>query len=480
MPRVHLLGSAACVFVPGTALIASLLGGCGTARPVAQATQAPSSAPAEANASEPVGSIPQPVTLTATTEVSPAYGVMAYPTEQPAASNASSPVSPTLTMFGETAVIPASGPSDDPTENLRQVSFAAEGADFDPVLSSDGSKVYFSSTAHRANPDIYVKSVNGRAITQLTNDPAADVMPAVSPDGSRVAFASNRGGTWDLYVINASGGHAVQITSDNTHELHPTWSPDGRFLSFCKLGEVSNRWEVWVTEAEQLGVQKFLTYGLFPDWHPTGNQIVFQRGRDRGDRLFSVWTLNYKNGEASALTELASSPSAAYINPKWSPDGRFIAFAAVENPGQTPADQQPASADIWIMNASGGGLANLTGGRNANLMPAWGPGNALYFVSDRGGRQHIWAANTEQALLASRSIESPTMTADAQHDHFVKPASSMNGANPRMQAAGGAISPDARSKPLASKSAASAPTAAQSEADAPPEIANVPIDDPNH
>jgi TolB protein len=346
----------------------------------------------------------------------------------------------------------------DPMDNLLQASFATEGADTDPAVSPAGDMIYFASTAHRPRPDIYVKSVDGRAVTQLTNDPSSDVMPAVSPDGSRIAFASDRGGTWDIFVMNATGGQAVQVTADTTHEMHPTWSPDGRWLAFCRLGEVSGRWEIWVCDAEQAGVQRFLTLGLFPDWHPSANRIVYQRSRDRGDRLFSLWTLDYVRGEATNLTEIASDPEAAFINPKWSPDGEYVAFAAVPSFSHGVFGEAPVAADVLIMRVRGGGMANLTGGRFANLMPTWGAGNSVFFTSNRAGVQNIWGVNAEAAILAAAQPRMETaVTRAAEAQPTALPQAS---AIPEMATADGAT-----------------PAPAQMEPDLPPEIANVPIDD---
>lgn len=391
-----------------------------------------------------------------------------------------------MALFGIVeGAAPANG--DDPTENLRQVSFAAEGADTDPSVSSDGSRVFFASTAHRTTPDIYVKSIDGRALTQLTNDPASDIMPAVSPDGTRLAFASDRSGSWDVYVMSATGGQAVQITSDSTHELHPTWSPDGRTLAFCKLGEVSGRWEVWTTDAEQAGVQRFLTLGLFPDWHPTAGRILFQRSRDRGDRLFSVWTFDYVRGEATNFTEIATSLSQALINPKWSPDGEYVAFAGVPNPGETMLDSSPDSADIWIMNVRGGGLSNLTGGRFANLMPTWGPNQSIFFVSNRGGRDNLWSVNPETAMAAALNRGGrPAMGAapmpaapKSAMQHAESPAPSADAMPPKApMPTPNKMTKSAPQRAAAPTSATSAP--AQMEPDAAPEMANVPNDDQDH
>jgi TolB protein len=298
----------------------------------------------------------------------------------------------------------------DVMESLAQVTFAKQGSDFDPSLSRDGQTLVFASTQHRPTADIYVKSVTGRTVTQLTADPAQDVMPTLSPDGQRVAFTSNRTGSWDIYVMSITGGQAVQVTSDPAQELHPSWSPDGTKLVFSRLGQVSGRWEMWVVDIDQPMSSEFIGYGLFPSWCPaagTGDngrdKIVYQRSRERGDRAFSIWTVDYKAGDASMPTEVANNPAAACINPTWSPDGQWIVYASVPfTPEQlNPAGARPSVADLWMCGVDGAARVNLTTGRSVNLVPAWGSDARIYFVSDRGGIENIWSIGTDKAMLAA-------------------------------------------------------------------------------
>jgi len=337
---------------------------------------------------------------------------------------------------------PAMPLRDDGAEGLSHVTFAPEGADFDPCVSRDGSFMVFASTQHRPTSDIYFKQTNGRTITQLTSDPANDIMPAISPDGTRIAFASNRTGSWDIFVMSTQGGQAAQVTADPSQELHPTWSPDGKRLCYCKLGQISGRWELWVTDVNNGASAEFIGYGMFPQWCPkagTGidgrDKIMFQRSRERGGRAFSLWTVDYRVGDASSPTEIVASQTAAMINACWSPDGQRIVFATIDNPNQQSIAQSAGStanypsvaSDLWMANIDGSGRVNLTSGQFMNLMPWWGADGRIYFVSDRAGVPNVWSMTTEKAIQAAtgrfpdRSIE----TANTQHaapQHTANPA----------------------------------------------------------
>ncbi|MFM9958823.1 MAG: DPP IV N-terminal domain-containing protein [Phycisphaerales bacterium] len=338
---------------------------------------------------------------------------------------------PAYDIFGTTPQTQMAGVDEattfESTENVRRITSSDEGADFDPALSPDGKWVYFASTRHRATSDIYAKRVDGTAITLLTSDASNDVMPAVSPDGRRLAFASNRAGSYDIYVMSVTGGQPVQITSDPGQELKPTWSPDGKSLAFCRVadgrggvGRAADRWEVWVSEVNRPSSTRFLTFGLFPTWQPGGNKIAFQRARERGSRYFSVWTIDYTEGEALNPTEVVSSPVAACINPTWSPGGEFIAFSTVISPesastgtvAPAPGRLSPSQADLWIVRADGSSRAPLTAGATSNLSPTWGPGGRVFFVSNRAGVDNLWSIGAEQALMAMGETDgAPVMKA---------------------------------------------------------------------
>jgi TolB protein len=296
---------------------------------------------------------------------------------------------------------PDSGERYDGSSNVAQITFATEGACSDPDVDHEGERMVFASTQHSTTSDIYMKSTRGRTLTQLTTDPADDIMPAFHPAGHRIAFASNRAGNWDIYVMSTNGGQPMKLTDERDHELHPSWSPDGRRLVYCKLGSQSGRWEMWVVDTENPGVRRFLDYGLFPQWCPdiARSKILFQRARQRGSRYFSVWTIDYVNGDAVHPTEIVSAGNAAVINPGWSADGSRIVFVTVVEPEESPDDEYPLEqADIWIVNLDGSGRTNLTNGRYANYQPVWSGDGRVYFVSNRTGVDNVWAVTTTRAM----------------------------------------------------------------------------------
>jgi len=334
-----------------------------------------------------------------------------------------------LNVYGELPdAVPAMSSPLDGTDNLRQVTFAAEGADFDPCLDPTGKWLVYASTQHRDTADLYIKRVDGRTVTQLTNDPGDDAMPAFSPDGTKIAYASNRAGNWDIYLMDAQGGQSVQLTSDATQEIHPSFSPDGKQLVYSTYGTQSGQWELVVIDLANPARKRFIGYGLFPEWSPVDNRILFQRARERGTRWFSIWTVEMVNGEGMRPTEIAASANAALITPKWSPDGKHVVFCTVVDPA-ADATQRPDSADIWVVDVDGTSRSRLTRSEYRSLQPVWSPDGTIYFVGNRSqhGTENIWAVRPESAIQLAAGMRNQT-TMQAQKPGTSSPSPS----NPAM------------------------------------------------
>ena len=120
----------------------------------------------------------------------------------------------------------------------------------DPAWMPDGSVVYAEKECEMCG--LFRVNLDGRVLARLTDNPA-DEAPAISPDGTRVAFMSTRDGSWDIYVVNADGTGLTRLTADEDIDGLPIWGPDSNTVIFA-----SNRggeWAIWAfdVDAHQMG-----------------------------------------------------------------------------------------------------------------------------------------------------------------------------------------------------------------------------------
>lgn len=319
-----------------------------------------------------------------------------------------------LTLFGELpdqSRVPFHARAASP---MKQHSFTTEGADFDVDVSPDGKWVVFSSTRHASQPDLYLKTIEGRAVTQLTSDPAADVQPCFSPDGKYVAFASYRSGNWDLWVKGLDGGQATQITRSPLHEVHPSFSPDGSRVVYCMFNRRADQWELWLLHLGQAGSKRTIGVGLFPEWSPVGDSILYQRARERGGRWFSIWRIDLVDGEPGFPIEVASSAEMALIQPNWSPDGDWLTYgtARLESEGSdlpSSTSETFTRGDIWIIRSDGSSPLQLTDGGGTHFGSVWSTDNRVYFTSLQSGAENVWSVRP----LLTQNVGIPAETQDA-------------------------------------------------------------------
>jgi len=286
--------------------------------------------------------------------------------------------------------------SDKPFSSLVQHSFCREGGDSDPDISQDGKWIVFSSLRNTPNPDIYIKQVSGFTATQLTSDPASEIHPCFSPMGDKVAYATNRSGSFDIWVVGVDGTKPVQLTNGPGNDIHPSWSPDGRQIVYCSYGARSHKWELWVIEAANPSVRKMIGYGLFPQWcpNPEISKIAYQQSRFRGDQWFSIWTVDIDGGEAKLPTIIVSDVGHACITPSWSRDGKYLSYCAVKDPSVPPPSDNSGHAgeDIWIVRLDGTNNHRITGNDASDFSPCWAPDGRIFFCSDRQYIDNIWSA----------------------------------------------------------------------------------------
>src|SRR6185503_16302650 len=149
---------------------------------------------------------------------------------------------------------------------------------FVPVVPRNAQETVILSYEEDGYAHLFAYIPGELSLTRLTSGGSDDIAPAPSPDGEKIAFASNRNGFWDLYILDVSSGEFTQLTDTPDYEGAPTWSPDGSFLAFESY--VEDNLEIMVGPAEDpLSNAVRLTTSPASDhspaWAPDGRHIAF-------------------------------------------------------------------------------------------------------------------------------------------------------------------------------------------------------------
>ena len=208
-------------------------------------------------------------------------------------------------------------------------------------------------------------------ITRVTTWSGLDVQPSFSPDGNSIAYSSNHGGNFEIYVKQlAPGGREVPLTSDGEQNFQPAWSPDGKSIAYYS----KNRGGIWIVPALG-GVARQLTeFGSGPEWSRDGSLLVFQSdgNPDLGGGSVgssTIWTVASDGGTPKQITKIGN-PVGGHVAPVWSPDGKRVAFVALNF----------FTLQIWSVSSDGGDAKLLVQSRGSSD-PFFSPdGENIYFT----------------------------------------------------------------------------------------------------
>ena len=269
---------------------------------------------------------------------------------------------------------------------------------------------------------IFILSIDSGQKRKITSPPAglADMYPAFSGDGRTLAFSRASSPTSaDLFVVGLSGdgapeGEPHRLTADSAQNNSPVWTADGREILFCSTRSgspslwrmpVSHSGSAWrAGEPERLAVGEGATSVAAS--HQARRLVYTKSLWDR-----NIWRARLDGSEPAALIASTQQDS----NPKYSPDGRRIAFAS----------DRSGNWEIWRCDAEGAGCVQLTSlGAPFVGTPQWSPdGRLLVFSASSQGSRDIYVISAEggqpQRLVADSSDdESPNWSRDGQWIYF--------------------------------------------------------------
>jgi len=207
-------------------------------------------------------------------------------------------------------------------------------------VTPDGKQFVFDMLG-----DLYISSIKGGKAQALTQDFGWNIQPAVSPDGNKIAFISDRGGLSNVWVMDIDGSNLKQVTKEKKNIIHsPKWSPDGQYIAITK-GIMSTRsipaGEIWLYHhsggdgfpvKKRVNGKKDQKNIADPAFSRDGKYIYFTQDITAGSRfsynrdplksIFAITRLNRENGEEERFI----SGTGGAVVPTPSPDGKHIAF----------------------------------------------------------------------------------------------------------------------------------------------------------
>ncbi len=202
------------------------------------------------------------------------------------------------------------------------------------------------------NAEIYVMDARGRNQERLTNHRAYDGDPDWSPDGTKIAFVSNRDGArFQIYVMDIHGKNPIRLTDGHGSKFDPDWSPDGGKIAFSVSDWVKNHIAVMDADGNR---EKLKDQARYPSWSPDGKQIAFaQRGE--------IYVIGVDGrGRKRVKHDLEHK-----LNPSFSPNGRRIAYEG------HPHHEE--FHHIFVVGADGRNPVRLTHHEEYHSGPAWSP-----------------------------------------------------------------------------------------------------------
>jgi len=258
------------------------------------------------------------------------------------------------------------------------------------------TKIYFVSS-RSGNKEIWVMDYDGQNQHAITHLGTISLSPRVSPDNTRLAFASMGRLGWEIrmYSLELNRLVAFPAGAAGGSNLTPAWSADGSKIAFSS-GRTGDP-EIWVADASGGNLHRVTTFrgpDVAPTWNPRTNaQIAWVSGRTG---LPQIYIMDQDGTGVQRITDGGYA-----VSPSWSPNGQLLAYSWNRKYG--PGD--PGGVDIHVIDIASKKYLQLTHESGSNDYPFWAPdGRHIVFERSIGGKTQIWtmlADGTEQHQLTN-------------------------------------------------------------------------------
>jgi TolB protein len=258
------------------------------------------------------------------------------------------------------------------------------------------TKIYFVSS-RTGTKEIWSMDYDGQNQHPVTHLGTISLSPRISPDNTRIAFASLGREGWSIRMYSVELGRLVSFPAGTAGGANqsPAWSSDGSKVAFSSSR--SGDPEIWVADASGGNPRKITSFrgpDVAPTWNPRSNaQIAWVSGRTG---LPQIYTMDQDGSNVERLTDGGYA-----ISPSWAPNGQFLTFSWNRKYGPGA----PGGQDIYVMDISSKPLRwlQLTHDSGSNDFPSWSPdGRHIVFERKIGGHTEIWsmlADGTQQKQL---------------------------------------------------------------------------------
>jgi len=245
------------------------------------------------------------------------------------------------------------------------------------------TKIYFVSS-RSGTKEIWVMDYDGQNQHQVTHLGSISLSPRISPDNSRIAFASLGHQGWAVRMYSLDLGRMVNFPAGTAggSNQSPAWSGDGTKIAFssARTGDSA----IWVADASGGNLRRLTNFAgpdVAPSWNPRTNaQLAWVSGRTG---LPQIYTMDQDGANVQRMTDGGYA-----ISPSWSPNGQFLTFSWNRKYGPGA----PGGQDIYVMDIASKRWLQLTHEAGSNDFPSWAPDNRhIVFERAVGGHSQIWS-----------------------------------------------------------------------------------------